>query len=185
MPSIDIHFLNLLEENYKLYNIFIETGTYKGETVNSLETHFDLLYTIEINKKFYNDAKLKYKGNKINFLLGDSSVVFERLLPTINHNSIFFLDGHWSGGSTGKGKKDCPLIEEITCINNKFNKEAIIIIDDVRLFGLHPGNGCNEDWSGISKEAITNILSKRIKNVYYKPSIYNADDRLIISINSI
>lgn len=100
MPSIDKKFLLKLQDNY---NTFIETGTYLGETINNMEPLFNTLYTIEIKEDFYNNMKKRYYGNKINFLLGDSSLVFQTLLPLINNDSIFFLDGHWSAGNTGRG----------------------------------------------------------------------------------
>ena len=95
-----------------------------------------------------------------------------------------FLDGHWSGGDTGKSDKDCPLDEEITHINNLFQNEAIIIIDDFRLFGLDKSSGkLGEDWSKINKENLLNILKSRIDKVYHLDSECAKDDRLIIHIN--
>jgi hypothetical protein len=153
MPSLDKLFLNLLQDDYTKYNCFIETGTYMGNTIFSFEPYFNKLYTIEFSEKYYNDTKNKYNGNKINFILGDSSVVFKSLLPNITDKCIFFLDGHWSAGDTGRSNKDCPLNEEITHINNLFQHEAIIIVDDFRLFGLNTGH----DWSDINKEKLLNI----------------------------
>lgn len=184
MPSIDINFLNKLQNN-KEYSTFIESGTYCGETIFAVEPHFTKLYTIEINRLQYNITKNRYTGNKIKFMLGDSSIIFRRLLPIIKENAIFFLDGHWSSGNTGRGKKDCPLIEEVTYINNLFKHSAIIIIDDYRLFGKYPEHGCNEDWKDISKEKILDILKNRISNVYHLDSKLSKDDRLIIHINSL
>jgi len=181
MPSIDIKFLNKLEDDYKKYNYFIETGTLNGDTIFGLEQYFNKLYTIEISEKYYNNTKNNYNGNKIEFILGDSSIIFNNLLPTIDNKSIFFLDGHWSSGDTGKGIKDCPLIEEITSINNLFIHEGIIIIDDFRLFGIKG----DEDWSLINKEAILDILKSRINKVYHLDSNYAKNDRLIIHINEI
>lgn len=185
MPSIDENFLDNLQDDYKKYPCFIETGTFVGETIFALEPHFEKLYTIEFSEKYYNNTKNAYHGNKINFILGDSSLVFETLLPTITEKSIFFLDGHWSGGDTGCSSKHCPLNEEITHINNLFQHDAIIIIDDFRLFGLDKSSGkLNEDWSQINKDNLINILKSRINKVYHLDSTCAPNDRLIIHINA-
>ena len=180
MPSLNSFFLNLLHDDYRKYKCFIETGTYNGATIFTLEPYFDKLYTIEFSEKYYNNTKKKYSGSKIKFILGDSSIVFERLLPNIRDKCIFFLDGHWSGGDTGKSNKDCPLYEEITHINNLYTNDAIIIIDDFRLFGSCLG----EDWSKINKENVLNILQPRINKVYHLDSVLSKNDRLIIHINA-
>lgn len=182
MPSLNFDFLKELKDDYSRYPYFIETGTLNGDTTFAMESYFEKLYTIEFSEKYYNNTKDRYRGNKINFLLGDSSKVFVSLLPTIREKSIFFLDGHWSSGDTGRSDKDCPLLEEITHINDLFENEAIIIIDDYRLFGLSKEKGLNEDWSEISKEKIINILGKRIKCLYHLDSVCSKDDRLIIHI---
>jgi hypothetical protein len=185
MPSINNIFLDLLQDDYKKYNCFIETGTFNGDTIFSLEPYFNKLYTIEFSEKYYNNTKNKYSGSKINFILGDSSIVFETLLPIITDKCIFFLDGHWSGGDTGRSNKDCPLYEEITNINNLFTNDAIIIIDDFRLFNLDKSSGkLGEDWSKINKENLLNILQTRINKVYHLDSESCKDDRLIIHINA-
>lgn len=184
MPSINESFLKKLQDDYTKYNCFIETGTLVGETIFALEPYFDKLYTIEFSENYYNNTKNKYNGNKINFILGDSSIVFESLLPNITNKCIFFLDGHWSGGDTGKSDKDCPLDEEITHINNLFQNDAIIIIDDFRLFGLDKSSGkLGEDWSKINKGNLINILKSRIDKLYHLDSECAKDDRLIIHIN--
>jgi hypothetical protein len=186
MPSLNIDFFASLKDDYNKFNTFIETGTLNGETIFALEPYFNKLYTIEISSKYYNKTKLRYRGDKINFILGDSSVIFKSLLNTIDTNTIFFLDGHWSSGDTGKGEKHCPLVEEITEINNNFKHEAIIIIDDYRLFGKSFKNfNMQEDWSDINKETLLRILDKRITNVYHLDSEHSNDDRLIVHINSI
>ncbi len=185
MPSLNYYFLNLLQDDYKKFNCFIETGTLNGDTIFSLEPYFNKLYTIEFSEKYYINTKNKYSGDKINFYLGDSSTVFETLLPNITDKCIFFLDGHWSGGDTGHSDKDCPLNEEITHINNLFTNDAIIIIDDFRLFGLDKSSGkLEEDWSKINKEYLLNILKPRINKVYHLDSEFSKDDRLIIHINA-
>ena len=186
MPSIDNVFLETLHADYKKYSCFIETGTLNGDTTFALEPHFDKLYTVEYSEKYYNNTRSKYTGNKINFIHGDSSIVFESLLPTISDKCIFFLDGHWSGGDTGKSNKDCPLDEEITHINNLFQHDAIIVIDDFRLFGLDKSSGrLGENWLAINKNNLLNILKQRINKVYHLDSSDAKGDRLVIHINAI
>lgn len=184
MPSINVEFLTKLQDNYKNYTNFIETGTYFGKTILYLEPYFSKLYTIEIKQQFYENVKNNYKGNKINFYLGDSSDVLGEILPGISNKSIIFLDGHWSAGNTGKGDKDCPLYEELNNIILHHKDEAIIIIDDVRLFGKGPNIGneiCN--WEDINVENVLKIVKERITKKYFLPSDIVEDDRLIIHIS--
>jgi len=185
MPSINNLFLNLLQDDYTQYGCFIETGTFMGETIFSLEPYFSKLYTVEVSEKYYSSTKSRHHGNKINFLLGDSSIVFKSLLPTISDKCVFFLDGHWSGGDTGHSNKDCPLEEELALIYSLFTNAAIIIIDDFRLFGLDKSSGkLGEDWSKINKESLLSILQPRISKVYHLDSCHAINDRLIIHINA-
>jgi hypothetical protein len=184
MPSLNREFLLQLKDNYSNYNVFIETGTLNGETIFAMEPYFNKLYTIEFSQQYYLNTKKRAQARRsnINFILGDSSIVFGSLLPTINEKAIFFLDGHWSCGDTGKSEQVCPLMEEITHINKLFKSEAIIIIDDYRLFGR---KDFGIDWSDISKEKILAIIKTRINNIYHLDSSCGKDDRLIIHINAI
>ena len=90
MPSLNLSFLQDLREDYTKYSCFIETGNLNGDTTFELEPHFDKLYTVEFSETYYNKTKSKYHGNKINFILGDSSIVFNDLLPNITDKCIFF-----------------------------------------------------------------------------------------------
>lgn len=90
MPSLTRDFLDKLQVDIGGYSCFIETGTLHGETIFAMEPYFDKLYTIEFSEKYHYNTKNSYKGNKINFLLGDSSIVLEQLLTNITDKCIFF-----------------------------------------------------------------------------------------------
>ena len=187
MPSIDYNYILRIINDLNIDNNFInfvETGTWKGDTILKMEPYFQFLYTIEIEKELYDTVKSIYKGDKINFILGDSSYEISNISKSLQNNTIFFLDGHWSSGDTGKGEKDCPLYEELQSINDNFLFEGIVIIDDVRLFGKGPNNG-NElvNWEDINEKHIINILKNRINKYFYTESQICENDRLVIYIN--
>ena len=180
MPSLTKEFLLTRRDEYSRFPVFIETGTHHGGTIFAMEPLFEALYTIEISPRLFNITRREYTGKKIEFILGDSSELFPVLLPKISQKAIFFLDGHYSGGGTGQGEKDCPLVEELEAIQNLFTPEAILVIDDYRLFASNPG----EDWTDITKDKLVAILKGRVQQVYHLPSDMAEDDRLIIHIGA-
>lgn len=187
MPSIDINWIKKNLENKNInkdYPVFIETGTYMGGTIIPLEIHFNELHTIEIKEEIFVKVKDKNNKSKINFHLGDSSKILNKLCPKIKNNAIFFLDGHWSSGKTGRGDKDCPLYEELQCIMKHFTHNSIVIIDDCRLFGKGPNKGGRkENWEDINTEKILNIVNSRMDKYYFAPSNCDNKDRLIIFLH--
>ena len=190
MPHLNLEFFNDLkgftQDFLSIYSTFVETGTYRGMTAFAMEPYFKTIHTIEIDNELYYSTKSRYSGNKIIFYLGDSSYLLEDICQKINTPTIFFLDGHWSAGDTGKGEKDCPLYDELTQIMNHFRSDAIIIVDDFRLFGKGPSTNtevCN--WEYINKEKVLNIVSSRLVDEYHLPSNLDKYDRLIISIKSL
>jgi hypothetical protein len=175
MPSLNYDFLWLLRDNYKNYPIFIETGTYKGDTIFAMEPHFEKLHTIEIHEQFWHDSYTSYTGNKIQFYWADTEKILPDILPTLDKDTIFFLDSHWSGVDTGLGSQAVPLYEELRAINNLFLGRAILIIDDFRLFET-------EHWEIINKSRVLECVLGRVDQVYHLPSRLDDRDRLVIHL---
>ncbi|MGD9110566.1 MAG: hypothetical protein PVG93_06455 [Phycisphaerales bacterium] len=113
---------------------FVETGTYKGSTACWASGVFDRVITIEASEGLYQEVTEKYRdvGN-IEFIYGDSRERLRDVIAKLEGPSIFWLDGHWSGGATYGVNSQCPLIEEIEIINNS-EYEHFILIDDARYF---------------------------------------------------
>jgi hypothetical protein len=145
-----------IEENISDYSCFFESGTLEGQTILFLNNYFKKLYTIEITEKYFNyfdSLKKDLKIENVENYFGDSTDITPIILKKIRKNNkcIFWLDGHWSSGDTGKGIKDNPLIEECLSINDLYkSNKAIILIDDYRLFGTK----ISEDWEEITEENI-------------------------------
>jgi len=118
--------------------ILVETGTYLGDMVEAQRDHFKRIYSIELSEKLFNKAQKRFKDHlHIKILYGDSGAVLNKLMTEIDKPALFWLDGHYSGGITAKGEKECPVPEELETIL-KSPLAHTILVDDARLFnGAH------------------------------------------------
>lgn len=142
-----------LSKKYNCSELFIETGTYMGDTVAFLKDEFNKLISIELSEELAAKAKHRFKNEaKIQIVQGDSTEQLAFLLSSINGPIVFWLDGHYSSefsiGSdhikTGKGHKLTPIMEELNHISKHAVKKHVILIDDARLFdgtGDYPTKG--------------------------------------------
>jgi hypothetical protein len=119
---------------------FIETGTYLGVTTRRCSSHFDRVYTIELDPELAKQASdfLKDRQN-VKVLQGDAIDLLATVLKEDISDILVFLDGHFSGGVTACGSMPEPAIEEIKILAQWKSKIAGIIIDDFRLFGTELG----------------------------------------------
>lgn len=116
--------------------VFIETGTYKGKMVYAVMPYIDRIYSIELDETHYQNARKRFAGYPdIHLLQGQSGEVLPQILKTIDQPCLFWLDAHYSGGSTAKGDMDTPIMQEMECILNHPQVEKhIILIDDAGCF---------------------------------------------------
>ncbi len=119
------------------YNIktFIETGTSYGDMIEAQKKNFDRLYSIELGEDLWKRAVKRFRRDaNVTLLRGDSGKVLEKITSDLNEPAIFWLDGHYSGGITAKGDKECPILEEINAIFKFKNIDHILLVDDARSF---------------------------------------------------
>lgn len=119
---------------------FVETGTFLGSMVEHIAETGVKCFTIEIDDVIYKRAVDMLKGRKnIQCLKGDSAVVLPEVLESIDEPAVFWLDGHYSGGFTGKAEIDTPVSEELQMIIEHKIKNHVILIDDARDFNGQDG----------------------------------------------
>lgn len=120
----------------KKYEIstLVESGTYLGDMIWAQQDNFKKIYTIELSKYLYEAAKNRFRtSSHIEFIHGDSGKLMPTLIKHLPDRTLFWLDGHYSGGITARGDKDCPITEEVKAIMSS-DIEHILLIDDARYF---------------------------------------------------
>lgn len=118
----------------------IETGTYLGEMVEAMSRVFQRIYSIELDPTLFAQARDKFQKHRhITILQGDSGEVLPEVLAQVIEPSLLWLDSHYSGGNTAKGKLETPIMDELQHVLNHPLRGHVILIDDARCF-----NGQND-----------------------------------------
>ncbi|WP_193211624.1 hypothetical protein [Luteolibacter marinus] len=131
--------------------ILVETGTFKGDTVEAMRGEFRKVYSIELAEHFYLEAKKRFAGvSNVDLRQGDSGKVMAGLVTELDAPTLFWLDGHYSGGDTAQGDLNCPVWGELEAIFSGCKQPFVVLIDDARCF-RHVGAEDYPDVSDIEK----------------------------------
>jgi len=162
--------IKLILDYAKKFNskIFIETGTYKGDTTYACKDFFDELYSIELSHELFLDCQKRFSNiSKIKVFEGDSGKLLPEIISQQNNPVLFWLDAHYSGGETACGDLDTPIIKELDFIFKNL-QNFCILIDDARFFNGkngYPTVGFLKNIIKIhNKKTINNKLDICIKN---------------------
>jgi len=133
------HFIKqiVLLRNSLPNSVWIETGTHYGLTTCILAKNSKFVYTIEPQEYLFSCAKKRLKKYKnVEIINSTSEISLPKILPQINGNVCFWLDGHYSAGITFKGFQDTPIVDELNTIALNFFhfEKVVILVDDVRCF---------------------------------------------------
>ena len=97
---------------------------------------FRRIFTIELDGRLYDRAVARFRGDpRIVILRGGSGRVSPEVIERLDGRTIFWLDGHYSGGVTAGGESDTPVVQELAAILADPNSRHVILIDDARCFG--------------------------------------------------
>lgn len=184
-----VSFFNIKEiKSLNKADIFVETGTFKGEGVEFADSiGFEKIFSIEIFDELANKAKEKFKNKEnIEIVHSDSCSGLRSIIHKLNKNCIFWLDAHFPGSDVGATSYDqeqnddlnMPLLEELKILSERRSFDDVILIDDLRTFKEVPDkfkhlvNGFNEHMESIGqphvkKENLVKFdLEKEIKNLF-------------------
>ena len=132
--SLTAEFLGEMARIFRA-DAFVETGTFMGGTTLEASQIFSSVHTIELSKELYLKARPRFAGrDHIRTYQGDSGKLLPDILKTVEGKVVFWLDGHYSEGVTAKSETNSPILEELRAIKNANVSDAIILIDDLRMF---------------------------------------------------
>lgn len=132
--------------------IFVETGTYIGNTTRWAAGNFKKVITIELSQLHFDMAyrKLVPYENITRFHGSSPRVLSDLISGGLSKKCMFWLDAHWCGDGTAKDNSECPLLEELDVISKIGKLEGLIMIDDARLFIEPPPPPlCPKEWPNL------------------------------------
>lgn len=162
--GLPMHLVKPLIDNYDI-PFFVETGTASGDSARLASKLFKKVWTIEVVEDRQN---IQTENDNIEFLVGDSSKLLYGIIEELKNKKgdnkhqfvLFYLDAHYSDIVPNESDyPECPLLDEIKIAAN-YGEDAIIIIDDARLFlGQPPYPHDPREWPSI-KEIFALLIEK-------------------------
>lgn len=137
--SLDSRLASFLTKNLKLSS-FVETGTFKGDTVAAILHDFRKIVSVELSQELWADAARRFESYpNVRILQGDSVARLHELKNELQGAGVlYWLDAHWCVATDTAGEQSqCPLLGELAAIAT-LNTDSVVLIDDARLFLAPP-----------------------------------------------
>ena len=125
----------IVEEHARRFQpfAFVETGTYRGDTIARIAPLVTKSFSIELDAKLATMARARFVDDpSISILQGDSAEMISEVLSEVDLPTLFWLDGHYSGGVTA-GASSCPVEAELRAILAE-PVDHVVLVDDARCF---------------------------------------------------
>ena len=164
-------------------SLFVETGTFRGETLEQMHPLFKECISIEFSDEHFQQAQSLFQDiPHVQLYHGDSSQLLAKLNSTyVNRDTLFWLDAHWCAADNTAGEKSqCPLLSELNGIG-ALRPDSAVLIDDARLF-LSPPPKPHEisDWPTLAEVLQSlSLLSSKHTVVYYNDVLMFLPTRII------
>jgi len=114
---------------------FVETGSYLGDTISAVKDLCARVVSIEIDPELYEMCRRRFRRcPNVRIILGDCVAVLPQVLDALDGPAAFWLDAHYSGGVTGRGSVDDPVLSSLLQIRAHGVRPCLILADDARCF---------------------------------------------------
>lgn len=139
VPSFDTIPLELVTsilEKRSDIKTFVETGTYKGDTLHAISPLFGRLFSVELSRALFDAAFRRLSlATKIVLFHGSSTTMLPGMLEQASGPSLIWLDAHYSGGVTAResSRRESPILQELRLIRASGGKH-VVLIDDIADF---------------------------------------------------
>ncbi len=136
--TIDLQLVQELRRHLP-FTTFVETGTFRGETLDLVQHLFDECLSVELSRAHYETALQRFaKTPQVRLFHGDSAAFLRDNRPLYaSKPTLFWLDAHWCVEGESGEKSQCPLLDELSAIES-LNEQSALLIDDARLFLAPP-----------------------------------------------
>lgn len=115
-------------------DIFVESGTYLGATVEHLSGFCSVIYSVECQERLWRRAAEHFSQRpNIHILHGSGADLMPSILDKFDQPALFWLDGHFASGTTRSGEVACPTRTELGAIL-RHRSDHVILIDDADEF---------------------------------------------------
>jgi len=124
--------IDLLKRYRDGYEIFFETGTSEGDTVQTaIECGFRKIYSVELDQSVFDKVRRRFiASDRVSLMRGSSVEALATMIPSLDLPTIFFLDAH---PDVDQGVS--PVLEELDEIS-KVQVDFLIFIDDMNYMGM-------------------------------------------------
>jgi hypothetical protein len=149
--------------------VFVETGTFLGDTTAALASEVRAIHTLEVEPSLRARAVKRFRNAPhVNVVLGDSGTALPGILAGLapGDRVMFWLDGHYSGGFTGRGERDCPVVEELHAIAASGLRAVHILIDDLRVFGTNPEYPSQQALKALAAELFPDAIQRVANDIF-------------------
>lgn len=126
-------------------DLFVETGTYRGDMVAEVLHDFRKIFSIELGLEHCLHARERFREDRhVNIAWGDSGNALGSILVMFGGPALIYLDAHCSGEDTYCNGGMTPVMKEFEAISRLYeagvlDERSVILVDDAKDFT--PENG--------------------------------------------